>query len=59
MNSYCASDFYKSKGFPNITILDYTSDKLFVDPANADFHFISGTLDNSGAGDPRWWPAAE
>ena len=59
VNSYCASDFYKSKGFPNITILDYTSDKLFVDPANADFHFISGTLDNSGAGDPRWWPAAE
>lgn len=59
VNSYCASDFYKSKGFPNITILDYTSDKLFVDPANADFHFILGTLDNSGAGDPRWWPAAE
>lgn len=59
VNSYCASDFYKSKGFPNITILDYASDKLFVDPANADFHFISGTLDNSGAGDPRWWPAAE
>lgn len=59
VNTYCASDFYKSKGFPNITILDYTSDKLFVDPANADFHFITGTLDNSGAGDPRWWSVEE
>ncbi|WP_298450990.1 DUF5123 domain-containing protein [uncultured Prevotella sp.] len=59
VNSYCASDFYKSKGFPNIIILDNTSDKLFVDPANADFHFKTGTIEDAGAGDPRWWPAGE
>lgn len=59
VNTYCASDFYKSKGFPNIIILDNTSDKLFVDPANADFHFKTGTIEDAGAGDPRWWPAGE
>lgn len=59
VNTYCTSDFYKSKGFPNIMILDYTSDKLFVDPANADFHFNNGTIEDAGAGDPRWWPVAE
>ena len=36
-----------------------TSDKLFVDPANADFHFKTGTIEDAGAGDPRWWPAGE
>ena len=55
VNSFCTSDFYKQKGFPGINELDYTYDKLFVAPDEADFHFQNGTLEDYKTGDPRWW----
>lgn len=55
VNSFCTSDFYKQKGFPGINELDYTYDKLFVAPDEADFHFQKGTLEDYKTGDPRWW----
>lgn len=54
-NSFCTNDFMKEKGFEGIQVLDYASDKLFVDPANADFHLQKGTLEDYQTGDPRWW----
>ena len=54
-NSFCTNDFMKEKGFEGIQILDYASDKLFVDPENADFHLQKGTLEDYQTGDPRWW----
>ena len=55
VNSFCTSDFYKQKGFPGINELDYTYDKLFVAPDEADFHFQKNTLEDYKTGDPRWW----
>ena len=55
VNSFCTSDFYKQKGFPGINELDYTYDKLFVAPDEADFHFQKGTLEDYKTVDPRWW----
>ena len=39
------------------TMLELTSEELFVDPANGDFHFRpAANFEADGkAGDPRWW----
>lgn len=55
---YMTSDFPEGdKKFGNITHLDYTTEELFVDPRNGDFHIKEGvTFRGKGkVGDPRWW----
>ena len=55
---YTTSDFLQNtRPFTNAKVLDMTSEELFVDPRNDDFHFKEG-VDFTGdgvAGDPRWW----
>lgn len=52
IDCYATTDFYKN--ILGLAWLDFTSDELFVDPANGDFHFKSGTTDMR-IGDPRWY----
>lgn len=54
--SYNTSDFFKV--IKGLNALDYTSDKLFTDPANGDFTIKAGTLKEK-AGDPRWYPTED
>lgn len=52
------SDFPEGKTqFFNITHLTQSSEDLFVDPKNGDFHFKEGVVfaGKGKAGDPRWW----
>ena len=53
--SYYTNDFFKTLKGSNP--LDISSDELFVDPANADFHFKGGRI--LYCGDPRWYTAEE
>jgi hypothetical protein len=43
--------------FTNITALSITSEDLFADPRNGDFHLKDGVrfAGEGKAGDPRWW----
>jgi hypothetical protein len=43
--------------FVNITKLSMTSDEMFADPRNGDFHLKAGVkyAGEGKAGDPRWW----
>ena len=55
---FITSDFPEGdKKFGNITHLDYTTEELFVDPKNGDFHMNANvTFRGKGkVGDPRWW----
>ena len=52
VESYATADFYKN--ISGLVRLEFTSDELFVDPANDDFHFNAGTTDMK-IGDPRWY----
>lgn len=52
VESYATADFYKK--IVGLVWLEFTSDQLFVDPANDDFHFNAGTTDMK-IGDPRWY----
>lgn len=57
-NNYMTSDMkVGNKKFKGMTQLEQTSDDLFVDPANGDFHIKSGTgfAGAGNAGDSRWW----
>jgi len=57
-SSYMTSDIIIDRyGFTDITPYSGTSEDLFVDPANGDFH-LKSTAKFPGketAGDPRWW----
>ncbi len=55
-NCYMTSDFTTGKiSYEGITELDLSSDDLFVDPVNGDFHFKSGIPSYlKVVGDPRW-----
>ena len=48
---YRTTDFFKT--LKGVNDLDVSSDDLFVDPANADFHFKGGRI--LYCGDPRWY----
>lgn len=55
---YVTSDMVvDSKEFTDAISLEYTSDDLFVDPTNGDFHFKPELkFEGEGvAGDSRWW----
>ena len=55
---FLTADFQeKDKKFTNATILDITSDEMFVDPRNGDFHLKEGVrfAGEKVVGDPRWW----
>lgn len=55
---YLTSDFTVNKRpFNDAKILDITTDELFVDPKNGDFHFRpEAKFEGDGkVGDPRWW----
>lgn len=55
---FMTSDFPEGdKKFGNITHLNYTTEELFVDPRNGDFHMNKDvTFRGKGkVGDPRWW----
>lgn len=57
-NNYITSDMkIGNKKFVEIVQLEQTSDDIFVDPANGDFHIKSGAgfAGEGNAGDPRWW----
>lgn len=54
---YRTSDFVEDKNkFTDITPYDGTSEQLFVDPTNGDFHLEPGAkfAGEGKAGDPRW-----
>lgn len=57
--SYLTSDFpeEETRKFLNITYLDLSTEDLFVDPQNGDFHFKPDVSfrGRGKAGDPRWW----
>lgn len=55
---YITSDFTINKRpFIDAKILDISSEELFVDPRNGDFHFRpEAKFEGDGkVGDPRWW----
>ena len=55
---YLTSDFPEnSKKFTNAIHLELTTEQLFADPANSDFHLKEGVIfkGKGVAGDPRWW----
>lgn len=55
---FMTSDFPEGdKKFGNITHLNYTTEELFVDPQNGDFHVNENvTFRGKGkVGDPHWW----
>lgn len=55
---FMTSDFPEGdKKFGNITHLNYTTEELFVDPQNGDFHMNENvTFRGKGkVGDPHWW----
>lgn len=55
---YITSDFtVNSRKFNDAKILDLSTDELFVDPRNGDFHFRPEVkFEGDGkVGDPRWW----
>ncbi|GAB6119147.1 DUF5123 domain-containing protein [Dysgonomonas termitidis] len=55
---YITSDLViNTNPFTNAVSLELTSEDLFVDPQNGDFHFKEGVSFNGRgkAGDPRWW----
>ena len=55
---YLTSDFPEdARPFTNAMHLNITTDELFADPQNLDFHLKDGvTFKGKGqAGDPRWW----
>lgn len=55
---FLTSDFtVKDRVFTNATILDITSEEMFVDPTNGDFHLKEGVrfAGEKVVGDPRWW----
>lgn len=55
---YLTSDFTVNKiPFTDAKILDLSTDELFVDPRNGDFHFRPEVkFEGDGkVGDPRWW----
>lgn len=57
-NNYITSDMkIGNKKFSEIVQLEQTSDDIFVDPANGDFHIKPGAgfAGEGNAGDPRWW----
>ena len=57
-NNYITSDMkIGNKKFAEIVQLEQTSDDIFVDPANGDFHIKPGAgfAGEGNAGDPRWW----
>ena len=47
----------ENRPFTGATVLTLTSDDLFVDPRNDDFHLKTGVSfqGRGSAGDPRWW----
>ena len=55
---YLTADFPEnSKKFFNAIRLEQTTEQLFVDPQNGDFHLKPGVVfkGKGVAGDPRWW----
>lgn len=55
---YLTSDFQENdKKFTDAQILKISSEELFVDPKNGDFHFKpEAKFEGDGkVGDPRWW----
>ena len=55
---YLTSDFQENdKKFTDAQVLKISSEELFVDPKNGDFHFKpEAKFEGDGkAGDPRWW----
>lgn len=57
-NNYMTSDMkVGNMKFKGITRLEQTSDDLFVDPTNGDFHIKPGAgfAGTGNAGDSRWW----
>lgn len=55
---YLTADFPEnSKKFFNAVRLDLSTEELFVDPQNGDFHLKPGVIfkGKGVAGDPRWW----
>lgn len=55
---YLTADFPEnSKKFTNAIRLELTSEELFEDPQNGDFHLKKGVIfkGKKVAGDPRWW----
>ncbi len=55
---YLTSDFPEdSRKFTNAIHLDLSTEEMFEDPQNGDFHLKAGvTFKGKGvAGDPRWW----
>jgi len=55
---YITSDFPVNEiKFFNAKVLDFTSEDLFKDPHNGDFHIKEGVdfMGAGKAGDPRWW----
>ena len=45
----------ESRPFTGATVLTLTSEELFVDPQNGDFHTKRSYQGSGKAGDPRWW----
>lgn len=55
---YLTSDFVVNKNkFTNAEIMKLTSEELFTDPRNGDFHLKEGVkfAGEGIVGDPRWW----
>lgn len=55
---YLTKDFPEdARPFTNAIHLDMSTDELFADPQNLDFHFKTGVVfkGKGVAGDPRWW----
>lgn len=55
---YMTSDFPEdNRKFTNALRLDFSTEELYVDPQNGDFHLKEGVVfrGKGVAGDPRWW----
>ena len=55
---YLTKDFPEdSRKFTNALHLDFSTEELFEDPQNGDFHLKAGVVfkGKGVAGDPRWW----
>ncbi len=58
LSNYKTSDFVENtRKFTNATTLDLTTEQLFVDPKNGDFHIKEGVkfAGDGTAGPSKWW----
>ena len=58
LGSYMTADMMENdKPFRNINKIEMTSDELFVDPRNGDFHIKEGVIfpGDGAAGPSKWW----